>query len=690
LIDHALRLNPTLSFKTVRDFIRIPLEETKKILNLLQAGSELVALIKAPLLSGPETLKFLSRLAESPISFQVLSEALKPESHSIRSISAPLFLPLRAWIKPGLEQVTLNPRSAFASYFKEYCPSLNPNDDACKIDPDQVKIFKASPDQLFRSIIQEYLASDQSWLDPAEGGLTHELRVPDRASHFEFHLNPALHLLQDSPNSLQAAFNAVNRIQEGPVSIKDFIETRGQRLTMIPYHFQFGDDPAAHSRSFKDTIRLRMVSDLDRLELIAINADFKAFGIAPNFGLKMIRDIALAWGDVPPGNRPLTLSRLINPNEVRTLAEVKQSIEALLSTLDHLPLDTLAVGDELHDLRARVFNLHPLITLLKQELPVENGGKGGMTLIRDLFFSLYEMNTRTQKDSFWDGLRINSVCLPPPYSLTGPHPECKKDLLTLIPRIAYLGLLHNTGLAFIKQNQTVIESTVLILTQAAKDPLILQKLKDTLPRRAGVATLSDAIHLLGKLPGASIGKMSSAVRLVSKSENLNWAYLAIELARAHPSLIRKNEALIRAALETLSSSPPGPISRTMSDGITFFSSGLTPELRAEWTTRFGQIESQSDSIARSIQNLSLTPAPRSQNLRDDWASALAFMGLPAQTSVRAGLSNWVRGPDFISVLDLYSDSDWSKSLGSVIQSLNRSHEFDVFLSRAQSFLNGNP
>jgi hypothetical protein len=81
------------------------------------------------------------------------------------------------------------------------------------------------------------------------------------------------------------------------------LKEKAQVFYVIPYIFQTSKYPEV-AHEFHQLIRLRIVSDLDKLELLAINADFKPFGVMKNFGMNFITEIATSWGDVPYSERP--------------------------------------------------------------------------------------------------------------------------------------------------------------------------------------------------------------------------------------------------------------------------------------------------------------------------------------------------------------------------------------------------
>lgn len=189
-----------------------------------------------------------------------------------------------------------------------------------------------------------------------------------------------------------------------PKDLYDWLAVRADDWRVIPYFYPGETKP-----------RAKVVSSLDLLELLAINADFK-YILADNYALRFLTAVALAWGDEPrefwppmiremfPGRKkPATLEQAYN--EILGMLKISE----FMIGYPKLPqcganrapqeweLSTQANGEPkamgLFPLwvEARVFNMRQLITVISEGLPGAEGPRsGGMKILRDLLFQLYQ------------------------------------------------------------------------------------------------------------------------------------------------------------------------------------------------------------------------------------------------------------------------------------------------------------
>jgi hypothetical protein len=188
--------------------------------------------------------------------------------------------------------------------------------------------------------------------------------------------------------------------------------------------------------------RVRLVSGMDRLELVLINADFWSpwpfvpghflpdFKNHRNFGMLFLAQIADAWGDEDESVWPEEIRDKYRGSRPPTLAQAVASIKKTARTFENLvglprlpgcrqeanPSDPAAVQyAETHDpyahtgglpswlpgfhvplMQRYLFNIHQVLPVLEENLPGRDNAYGadskyanGMRILRDLFFQLY-------------------------------------------------------------------------------------------------------------------------------------------------------------------------------------------------------------------------------------------------------------------------------------------------------------
>ena len=245
-----------------------------------------------------------------------------------------------------------------------------------------------------------------------------------------------------------------NQSQHFPPSyLEQFLRERSNDYKLITYYYP--GDP---------TPRVRLVSSLDRLELVLINVDFMApWPISQNFGLKFLQEMALAWGDEPydmwpdevkqlypkgSGKMPLTLAQVvaqINSTQQEfenivgfpPLPGCKQvadpndppDVQAYETSDPHANtggLPNWLLGKNADDLKRGLYNSYEVQSVLNENLPGSGSPlAGGMKVVRDLTFELYR-STPTQ--------------------YRNPQAGDNNNLSVLIT-MSRLGLLHQSGRA---------------------------------------------------------------------------------------------------------------------------------------------------------------------------------------------------------------------------------------------------
>ena len=168
----------------------------------------------------------------------------------------------------------------------------------------------------------------------------------------------------------------------------DHLKSNGE-LHTIPYFYPGEALP-----------RLKVVSTLDRFELLVTNADFK-YLLPQNFALEFLNSIALAWGDEPRESWPPLIKKLYpgsrRPPTLRDAYDDIRSTLKLASFFIGYPdvpecaeFNEKQVGVFPTDVKARLFNLHQLVGVIGENLPDAAGPyRGGMGVLRNLLFELY-------------------------------------------------------------------------------------------------------------------------------------------------------------------------------------------------------------------------------------------------------------------------------------------------------------
>lgn len=172
--------------------------------------------------------------------------------------------------------------------------------------------------------------------------------------------------------------------------------------------------------------RVRLVSSLDRLELVLIGADFNAPVLGTNYGLKFLADIAEAWGDEDPSIWPDLIKKKAKKGfRIRTLSEVVEEINRTQANFENLvgfpslPECHLVSGRNqvrssgsgwvgwlpgMSEVQPQLYNIHQVISVLE-----ENAKNGGLKVLRDLFFEMYSTNRKSAQSSTSEENRLNAI-----------------------------------------------------------------------------------------------------------------------------------------------------------------------------------------------------------------------------------------------------------------------------------------
>jgi|GEM_PF-3110151 len=709
LIGEAFRLSPEAAFETLDRFLSLSTDQSETIGKALHSASNVVRSLSAAL-KKPELRNFLSEQLKSPAVYQALAESLTRESEAPEGAAL-------GWNRPSSIDVQLDRTqiledepfvSALQKLFALYCPNQNVNSPTCDIDDDQVALYRKSPETLVAAIRQEYLNSSQSWLDPLSfKGWHSTAETPRQLSDFEYHLNPLLHLVQNRPNTLKSTFVALRRIHAHRYDLERFLRDGALHLTLIPYIYQSPGYPRTTSRQFRDRVRLRLASDLDRLELLAINADFRAFGKIDNLGMNFIREIGLSWGDLPEAERPSTLSRFRSPQNVRTLAETRDYIHSEMARFDkgifqklgecdprgkgrfHRWIQRKTCSDELFDVSARLFNLRFLLPLVDQEWKRMSEPSGGLALLRDLFYSLYEGNPDDSFDYFVNGVDEPDGCLSAPDTKAGSDGQrttCHQDGLNLIPKITRLGLLHQASVAILNDPQSSAAFSIVDLVERiAQRSNDTDQISDFVSRPEGIDAVRSAVRFGFQWGTQTSSALSGIAVFLDRIPNSEWVSRLIELLKNEPDLLNDHSEPIAALLSGSGDSfrDPGPKTLAWAAEV---SAKLPSAFVTELARSLRDLKPQSHDLAAAIRSLKSLPEIESPELKASFADWSERLGSDSGANARARLSNWLKASDYEDFCDVFSDSSFVDKAYNFLEQVHQNPDSRAFFQSCKRFL----
>lgn len=716
-VDTLINADLNLAFTSAEHLLSINQQDSNTIRKLLDLTSSSVSLLKGAYLKYTELRKFLADLMRSHELIASVAELTDTLPTRLRSDQPTLDLIHLEKVdaildhEQTLKQVPVV--DAVKAIMMEYCPSLDDEMADCDIDADQVALFNRSPKLLYEQIAREELDSIQSWMHPKLATRwKHQPINPPDVSTFEYHLNPTLHQLNQSPQAPRAILNALARTEKDGLAIHKFLRTRAVRFVMIPYVYQVANFPEVSSKEFHPRTRIRILNDLDRLELIIINADFKAFNFVSNMGMNLLREIALAWGDVPESERPATLNNFVDSQNVKTLGDVRDYIQAEMNHYDRHSLEVLGNCDprgrgrlgrwwathfcsgKISDISARVFNLRFLIPLLDDEMPVKDGGHDGLVFLRDLFYSLYELNTDDQRGQFANGVSLNDVCLESPLAVRGQGQSCQKDLLTLVPRIAHLGLFHQAGMAVVQMQDHPIDAIGSMLTRVTQNKELSDLVVNVASSDAGTEFLVNSVEYGFQAPKGTGRNLSLIAQMLTLPNDLTWANLALELAQKDPRFPVENKALINTLLTVSAANLAPRIDHwtldpklPMREFLELFSKKLTPAARKDAISMVLDITTQSQTLAGYITTAKNLPAFETDHFKKDihgWAEKFSSGEFD---HTRNEFADWTEGAEFKQFCDVFSDSQFVIKAYNFLESANHDPGTQSFLESCREYLN---
>ncbi len=642
------------SLKLFEALIKIDRNDLSNIKEVVEASSRLLMVSKAEFKSA----KNLRQIAGDFLSKHETYRAINKQN----DWNPPSFHDSSLELKISLNELVLK---SISNIFNEHCKSLNSESSNCMIDSDQVELFLKSPSLLASEIVDEYLNSFQSWIHPkdiAHWKTNHQ--KPENVSTIEYHLNPLIHQIENQSNALEGLFSLIERNKVNGLDIENFLKVKSLNFSVIPYYFQNGNYPASRYE-FKHTMRIRVLNDLDRLELLAINSDFKPFGWVKNFGMGFIRELATSWGDVPINKRPKF-------GTSETLSQARYSINKQYNRYNSQIIERFGnckslfsihvCNAELSDIHARLFNLGYMLDLMDNSR--------NLVFFRDLFYSFYEKNTDQQRNIFIDGVKDQVICTDP----TTRTEYCTADLLHMIPRITRLGLLHQTGLALAKSNILPTEAILKILNQsvAQNQGLIISKF---LSSPSGIEFLRQLLTLVMKTNNNGFENLAAIVDSLSRFENMNWFNFGSQLMTANPELFTKYLPTLQISIDQLRFKSMAPEMIDLSTKL-FNELNHKPVIDESLSILNSLSNSQADIQVLLRTRKPILPAKRWLQLLSD----------ESKQRSRSRLSGFVTGKTFDDFCDVYSDTQTVNKAYNFLEASNQNSGVFELIEECRRFL----
>jgi hypothetical protein len=267
------------------------------------------------------------------------------------------------------------------------------------------------------------------WVRPREGWGKQELHdalEPVLQKLSEGVVGDAAHSVQQALLNVIGYFSGGVDEHVGPVHhyppsyLRDWVKNRSDDWVPVTYFYPGDREP-----------RVRLVSTLDRFELVLINSDVVAPVLNSNFGLEYLADMGEAWGDEPyeawpaeikakfpiGGKKaPITIAEAVAKiitaqktfEDLVGMPDIPKcaSVEGVPST--YFKHGVLPEGKADLQLKAGLYNSRQVLSVLTENLPngyyidskgnpiVDANGKlihspnsGGLKVLRDMFFQLY-------------------------------------------------------------------------------------------------------------------------------------------------------------------------------------------------------------------------------------------------------------------------------------------------------------
>lgn len=629
----------------------------------LQAAGDSIRSLLKPISRLPALTEWIASSIEQ--SGFVLSHKVDPRPRVLAQTSRP-FNPQNYWDQPQRKQQLL---LEVRQLSEQLCPSFTAYQYDCKIDPTQVPLLK-NPQALLSALIQEWKDRPQTWiglLDPRDSKSSNWnfKEVSSEQINFRTHLQGLALDMQSKPVLGTALKNLFGTSGFNSRTLETFIKTSAEEFHVLPLVSVEPLFPEKKSALYSPWVRLHLVNDLDQLELIAVHADFEAFGLTRNYALSFIQSIGQSWGDDQPGSR--------------TLAETANVIQGTLNRFDRSLLHRW--GDcrtkpsrcprEWHALSSRISNLRSLLPLFHRFRTRESGGTDGMRVLRNLFFA------------------IESA-----------HPQA----LSWIPTIARLGLLHQVGKAHIEQNTQVgssgawPDSTQVgtdLLSRLSRESQFEAALNRFFQVKTSPRTIDRALLLFLTEYDSIEHLLPALLAWSNETQPQFWVPSFLNSLSRQPDFLLARELgqePWKRALGTIASNSSAKVFLSWQQG----SDSIQKVLLNRWNPRVSQDLDQLlsrlfvDAPSTIVWLVSVFELMKEQtrtgpvfDAAENWLRVLlSAEGRPHRTKI----ATWLRSPEFQLFCDVYSDAKTWQSTESVLESLQDNGGLRQFVRHCESFL----
>jgi hypothetical protein len=711
---------------------------TKTILE----GSKLLHLLTDPVLSLPHIKRTLGSWISYDGLYRFLSEwiQINPAPYTVTTVKPRLDVLSQERIDTRISGQQFFSQmyytDALKRLFQEYCPSLQSASADCDIDPDQVAAFLKSPSLLEQNIKKEYLDSLTSWLHPKKFTAWdfESSDAPSSTKEFQYHYRPLVHEVKNDRSILDAIIYFFKRTQgitaPGQTNqdrLLKFIQTKSTHLTLMPYIYQVPHRSSLAEYEHHDRIRIRLLNDLDQLELVAINSDFRALGLLKNFGLGLIAEVGLAMGDLPKDQWPKDLSRFkpfIRCNKdhaigsdfcVRNLQQAKTLVYSELSKFDRAVVAKIGNCDSrgdrrfgawvrkslcsksFYDIGARLFNTRMVLPILEID---------DLDVLRDLFYALHSKSPDAQRAVYPDGVHVVESCYQNPATTSTDRSNCAYDYLETVPRVARMGLLHQIGLKVLENNQTALPETLNLMNHVLdQNPKAIGDAITLLSSPKGIQFLMSAAPVFSRIHDRL--HLNEPVKILSNvqttTNNTIWFEAIIQMIQNQPLLLDEHEKLIHALLNSLPDSSQksnfqfskyliqNPQS-SFFDWADFTLKSVQPKnASAFYKETATALQSWSDRS--SDIELALRPLLNHQ-YSNSWSSVkkptltiLDHLALPGSRVTRQKWANFIQSNDLIATCHALGDQDWIRSFIISLDEIHQNPDSKSFLEGCGRFLN---
>ncbi|MBS1959374.1 MAG: hypothetical protein JST80_07885 [Bdellovibrionales bacterium] len=697
LIQGAFKTDVKASMDVVSHFTGISDSDSAKARQAILLGSSVTRLVGPSIKQSSRLREIVAAGVESPLLYQGLAEmrANTKTSPRQKALEFDTRTTFETWTAAG-QMRALPLVTGITAIVQEYCTSLDTQDKNCDLDDDQVLLFRQNPERLAAQVIVESLTRNQTWLHPTvrEWSQTGTDEVQD----FTYHYHPFLHEMRSSKKAGESLFSFFRGYSNHIDELQHFMRVSAAHYSLIPYVYQLPGYPRSSKHEYHNRIRIRLVSDLDRLELIAINTDFKAFGLVKNLGMKFIRDIALSWGDDsarPAGSTSTTLAA--TTAAIKT--ELRKFDKGIIQKAGQCDprgksrfgrwLQSTLCNSELSDLSARLFNLRFLVPLLDVMQPREAGGTDGLRVLRNLFYALYASTPSAQSDKFSNGVDLPASCLRAPDQTATPR-ECKFDHLTLISRITRLGLLHEAGLSVAFNPESSVNDTLSTLVRISNDEEIKSQFVSWLVTPQSSRTLLSVNKWVNSLPeNVNAFRLHQLLKWVSRLEPYHWISSIFGAMNAEPNLLLEfSEPLTKFAtmddvgtsIDDFDHSPA--FSKWVGQEMSMVDGRAIQEI-----ARFIlALKDKSPEISKLLVEGGQIQDLADSQIRSDINTWLLKLSTPQASFARQGMKHFVLGKDFDTFCDAYSDTDLVGKAYNFLEKIHQNPDSGPFFATCRDFL----